>query len=55
MAEGRGKMTYHDLREREQHEGRAERTARHAQHLHTTPATDHNLISIRVGKEVAHR
>ena len=39
-------MTYHDLREREQHERRPERAARHAQHLHTTPMTDRDLISI---------
>ena len=39
-------MTYHDLRERKQHKGRAERAARHAQHLHTTPTTEHEFISI---------
>ena len=38
--------THHDLREREQHEGRPERAARHAQHLHTTPATERALMSI---------
>ena len=39
-------MTYHDLREREQHKGRPERAARHEQHLHTIPTTERERMSI---------